>query len=203
MSAAAALPLDAHPINGARDGRSSVSHRLLGICLGLSLLLHGALLSLQVRAPEMPPAKDPGLEVVLVNARHARAPQDAQVLAQASLEGGGSSEQKVRPSSPLPPQEASKHGNALVEARRRQPQEVQRPKQQVLTQPKSTATVASEPPQRKVAKGATKPETRPRLLADTLSDARWLVTTRSLARTNANPLPMATPSTAATIGLGN
>lgn len=147
MSAAAALPLDAHPINGARDGRSSVSHRLLGICLGLSLLLHGALLSLQVRAPEMPPAKDPGLEVVLVNARHARAPQDAQVLAQASLEGGGSSEQKVRPSSPLPPQEASKHGNALVEARRRQPQEVQRPKQQVLTQPKSTATVASEPPQ--------------------------------------------------------
>ncbi|MBR0567810.1 energy transducer TonB [Azoarcus sp. L1K30] len=118
----------------------------LAIALALSLAVHGMVLSIGVRMPEANPAKDRGLEVVLVNARHRAPPPEADVLAQANLEGGGSSDDKLRPKSPLPPQESRADGNALVEARKRQPQDVERPKQNVITQRTSTAVVADERP---------------------------------------------------------
>lgn len=60
--------------------------------------------------------EDRGLKVVLVNARHKKTPYDAQALAQANLDGGGDqSDQKHMASSPLPPQESDRDGDALVE----------------------------------------------------------------------------------------
>lgn len=111
-----------------------------------SLVLHGVLLGLKFRMPEAPPVRDRGLEVVLVNARHATAPVKPDVLAQANLDGGGTSEQKVRPKTPLPPQDATRDGTTLVEARRRQQQPRERPQQKVLTRDDSPATVANERP---------------------------------------------------------
>jgi hypothetical protein len=43
------------------------------------------------------------LDVILVNSRSARAPAEAQVLAQANLDGGGNTEQDRRAKTPLPP----------------------------------------------------------------------------------------------------
>lgn len=112
----------------------------------LSLILHGVMLSIGFRAPDPAPARDRGLEVVLVNARHAAPPEKAEVLAQANLQGGGTSEEKVRPKSPLPPQNATKDGTALTEARRRPQQPAAPSPQKVLTQKEAPATVATERP---------------------------------------------------------
>ncbi|TAH45520.1 MAG: energy transducer TonB [Betaproteobacteria bacterium] len=127
-------------------GRGRLVSRRLGIALAISLAAHAFILSLQFRLPEGKPVRDRGLEVVLVNARHAKAPDRAEVLAQANLAGGGTSEQTVRPKSPLPPQNARRDGDALVEQKRRQTQPAQ-PQQQVLTRDKATAAVSSRPQQ--------------------------------------------------------
>lgn len=137
-----AVPAIQTPAGTWGAGRNHVFGRRLGIALALSLALHGLVLSLQFRLPEGKPVRDRGLEVVLVNARHAKAPDKAEVLAQANLAGGGTSEQKARPKSPLPPQNARREGDALVEQKRRQPQQTQA-QQQVLTRDEATASVAS------------------------------------------------------------
>lgn len=117
---------------------------LLAIAFVISLGVHAALLGLQFRMPETKPTRDRGLEVVLVNARHAKAPEQADVLAQANVDGGGTSEQQARPKSPLPPQPAQQEGDALVEAKRRT-QEPVREQKQVLTRDKAPAKVAAAP----------------------------------------------------------
>ncbi|NMG17888.1 energy transducer TonB, partial [Aromatoleum bremense] len=93
--------------------------RRLQLALAVSVVLHAVILSISFTLPVRPPIRDPGLEVVLVNARHARAPDKAEALAQANVDGGGNSDRQVRPKSPLPPQEVRRDGNALVEARKR------------------------------------------------------------------------------------
>lgn len=116
---------------------------LLALAFALSFALHGTLLAIHFSAPPKKPQRDKSLEVVLVNARHAKAPDKAQVLAQAHLDGGGTSEKAVTPKSPLPPQDARRDGNALTEARRKV-QELERTQQKLLTQAKKSApSVAS------------------------------------------------------------
>lgn len=88
---------------------------LLGVTV--SVLAHALLLATQFINPEggLRKARDPGLQVVLVNARHKQAPKEAQALAQANLEGGGEqADKKLMPTSPLPPQEQTKDGDALI-----------------------------------------------------------------------------------------
>ena len=112
----------------------------------VSLALHAVLLTIHFRFPDALGAKraDKNLEVVLVNARHARAPTDADALAQANLEGGGEVEGKTRPSTPLPPQDQRREGDALQEAGRRAVV-AERKAHQVLTRPSATASLRSEP----------------------------------------------------------
>lgn len=120
-------------------------NRLLAGAFAASLAVHALLLSLQFRMPDAKPAaRDPGLAVVLVNARHARAPEKADVLAQANVDAGGTSEQEARPTSPLPPQPAQREGDALVEAKQRT-QEPVREQKQVITREKSPAKIAAAP----------------------------------------------------------
>lgn len=94
---------------------------LLAIAFLLSLAIHALALSVgfTMDGGPRPRELDRGLEVVLVNARHARAPEKADVLAQANLDGGGTSEQNVRPKSPLPPQPTQRDGDTLTESRKR------------------------------------------------------------------------------------
>ena len=125
---------------GRRRGRQV----LIG-ALAISLALHALLLAIQFRFPDSTPAKgsDKGLDVVLVNARHAHAPEKADVLAQANLDGGGESDKKVRPRTPLPPQDQHREGNSLQEARRRTV-ESEAQSQQVMTQAHSDTSLRSE-----------------------------------------------------------
>lgn len=117
---------------------------LLVAAFALSLALHGLLLSVHFRLPEAAAVRDRGLEVVLVNARHARPAEKAEVLAQTNLDGGGSTAQDVRPSTPLPPQPARRNGDALAEAKRRTPAPAHTPKP-ALTRDTAAARVAAAP----------------------------------------------------------
>lgn len=132
---------------GARAWRAQlqrVGGPLLLAAFVVSISLHGLLLFIQFRLPESKPARDKGLEVVLVNARHAKAPEKPEVLAQANVDAGGNTEQDVRASTPLPPQPNRQDGDALVEAKRRTPEPV-REQKQVLTRDKAPAKIAAAP----------------------------------------------------------
>lgn len=130
-------------------------HPLLAVAFAISLVLHGLVLLIQFRLPDSKPARDKGLEVVLVNTRHAKAPDKPEVLAQANVDGGGNTDQNVRPSTPLPPQPTRRDGDALVEAKRRAPEPVLERKQ-VITRDKSPAKVATAP--KKVEQPVPQPE---------------------------------------------
>lgn len=88
---------------------------------GASVLLHAAVLSLHFEFPDLKQSfkRDSGLEVVLVNARHARAPEKAEALAQANLDGGGNTDAKQMASTPVPPKDRRKDGDQLMDAKRK------------------------------------------------------------------------------------
>jgi protein TonB len=95
-------------------------NRTLNIAFAVSALLHGGLLAVRFVAPEafkFEPT-DPGLEVILVNAKHDKAPIKADALAQANLDGGGNAD-AGRAKSPLPDLRRNEDGDAAKEAKRR------------------------------------------------------------------------------------
>ena len=166
-----AAPITAPAGAGARVwvGRlRRVGGPLLVAAFAISLTLHGLLLLIQFRLPDSKPVRDKGLEVVLVNTRHAKAPDKPDVLAQANVDGGGNTEQNVRPSTPLPPQPTRRDGDALVEAKRRTPEPV-RDQKQVITREKAPAKVAAAP--KKVEQPLPKPEPPPQLSGLDLLDS--------------------------------
>lgn len=89
-------------------------------------------------SPSAPAAPiDPGLDVILVNAKHDRAPVNAQALAQANLDGGGNADQG-RATSPLPDMRNSEDGDALLKTQR-QIENLENIQQQLLSQTKKMA----------------------------------------------------------------
>jgi len=80
-------------------------HRGLSWALGISVAVHAGLVGFRFAAPETYNRifQDTPLEVVLVNARSQERSQEAQVLAQVHLAGGGEVPQVRLSSSPLPP----------------------------------------------------------------------------------------------------
>jgi protein TonB len=107
----------------------SQQNRPLMIAIAFSVLAHALLLAIRFVAPDafrMAPA-DPGLEVILVNAKHANAPSKADALAQANLDGGGAAE-SGRSKSPLPDLRKTEDGDSLKAVQRRvaELEEVQR-----------------------------------------------------------------------------
>ena len=109
-------------------GPDRAERRALEWSIGLSLALHALLLSIHFVMPDARHFKhdDKGLEVVLVNARHAQRPDTADILAQTNLDAGGNTERDARPATPLPPQTQTRAGDSLVEAQRRSdPQQAQ------------------------------------------------------------------------------
>ena len=116
--------------------------------VGLSLALHALLLSVHFVMPDPDKLmrRDKGLEVVLVNARHAQRPDTADILAQTNLDAGGNTEQKSRPATPLPPQEQTRAGDSLVEAQRRTV-EPQAQQVQAMTAKQGKAAIAVDPRQ--------------------------------------------------------
>ncbi len=109
------------------------------IALGVSVLAHAGLLALRFAAPDafrQQPA-DPGLEVILVNAKHAKAPVKADALAQANLEGGGNAD-AGRARSPLPDLRKVENGES-IKALQRRIAELEQQQQNVLTRVRSSS----------------------------------------------------------------
>jgi periplasmic protein TonB len=108
--------------SGSHSTRSWLLAHALHFGVAVSVLAHTVMALTGFIAPSSGPRieRDQGLKVVLVNARHQRAPKDPQALAQANLDGGGdASDAKQMPSSPLPAQDSHRDGDALVEARQK------------------------------------------------------------------------------------
>ena len=115
------------------------------IALAVSVAAHAGLLALRFAAPEAfrhRPA-DPGLEVVLVNAKHDRAPAKADALAQANLDGGGTAE-AGRAKSPLPDMRKVEDGDS-IKALQRRITELERLQQNVLTRARSGGNFTAPP----------------------------------------------------------
>ena len=132
------------------DARS----RLLAAALALSVVIHAIVLSIRFQMPEARRDTLAPLEVVIVNSKTRTRPEQAQVLAQVNLNGGGETEEPHRARAPLPNQAHNRAGEALQDARRRV-QDLEERQRQLLTQaqaaasaPASTAAVAPAQPQR-------------------------------------------------------
>ncbi len=109
------------------------------IALAASVAAHAVLLAIRFVAPDalrFEPA-DPGLEVILVNAKHAKAPTKAEALAQANLEGGGTAD-AGRSKSPLPDLRKNENGDS-IKALQKRIVELEQLQLNVLTQAKQAA----------------------------------------------------------------
>ena len=120
-------------------------HRFLAIAIGASLLAHGALLAVRfvAPAPQRAEATDPGLEVILVNAKHDARPLTADALAQANLDGGGQAD-KGRAKSPLPDMRKVEEGDS-VKASARRITELEQKQQELLTQAQKATPYSAAP----------------------------------------------------------
>ncbi len=144
----------------------------LSIAVAVSVVLHALLLMVRFVDPDAfvmkPP--DPSLEVILVNAKHAKAPLKADALAQANLEGGGNAD-KGRSRSPLPDMKKQEIGDS-VKAAQRKVQELEERQKNLMTQNKNS--VFSAPP----VTEKDKPDPTP-------TGADNLTTSKAIARTAA------------------
>jgi protein TonB len=121
--------------------KSLQHNRPLTIAIAFSVLAHASLLAIRFAAPDafrLQPT-DPGLEVILDNAKHERAPVKAEALAQANLDGGGNAD-AGRAQSPLPDLRKIEDGDSIKALQRRIADLEQR--QKLLTQTHPSAFVA-------------------------------------------------------------
>src|SRR5262245_61491762 len=113
--------------------------------VALSLGVHAAALAVRFVDPEALRWRSaaPPLEIVLVNARSETAPTNAQALAQANLDGGGSHEEGRR-TSPLPNSFEMRDGDTL-EVARRNVQQLEEEQKKLLAQLKRGDTPETQP----------------------------------------------------------
>lgn len=160
---AAHPPARPHKLQTSGSGRSWLVTNAVGLGIAFSVACHALLLVMHfVSSPAgLRKEKDPGLNIVLVNARHMNAPKKAQALAQANLEGGGDSAKKDdMPTSPLPAQDSIRNGDALVDAQQKvkQLETVQR---ELLTQNKTAnVSVKHEQPKQQTEQPEDTPQPR-------------------------------------------
>jgi periplasmic protein TonB len=127
------------------------SNRGMWLAITVSLVLHGLLMTLHFTYPEASKSmRDKALDIILVNAKSANKPSDAQALAQANLDGGGNTDENRRAKTPLPPT-AQQTPGADIEQLKRRVQELEARQQRMLTQTKNRlktplASEASEQP---------------------------------------------------------
>ena len=100
--------------------KSIFDNLILTTAIAISVMFHGVVLLLHFVAPKPAEtaATDPGLEVILVNAKHDKKPLHAQALAQANLDGGGASDEG-RSKSPLPDMRKTEDGDNVMVAKRK------------------------------------------------------------------------------------
>lgn len=130
------------------------------LAFAASVVLHALGLSIHFGFPaEDRLAKDKPLEVVLVNSKTRERPQDAQVLAQANLDGGGNTDEDRRASTPLPVSRLQKPGDQFESAQQRV-RELELKQRSLITQNSSPNRTPSQPTSREV-----QPDTPPTEIA--------------------------------------
>lgn len=128
---------------GARVFRLIPPLRPITLALGLSLIVHGYLLwGIKFGFPDVNSMREKALDIILVNAKSANKPRDAQALAQSNLDGGGNTDENRRAKTPLPPTQQQTAGNDLQQMQRRV-QELEAAQQKMMTQAKSLRNVSS------------------------------------------------------------
>lgn len=114
--------------------------RNLTLALAVSVFLHAILLSIHFKLPQaLDRAREQALDVILVNAKHAAKPTQAQAKAQANLDGGGNVDEPRRAKTPLPPTQQEQAGDDLTSAQARVVQMEAR-QRELLTQTQSART---------------------------------------------------------------
>ena len=119
--------------------------------LGLSVLLHAALLTIRFVDPEgfKRVFQDTTLDVVLVNAESDEKPEKPQALAQATLAGGGEAADKRMVSTPLPPAPVEAPGDSAVNENQRRVDSMLEQQEQLLAQVRQQlATMPKVDPQK-------------------------------------------------------
>jgi protein TonB len=118
------------------------NNRRLEIALAVSLVIHALLLTLHFKFPEASNAmREKAMDIVLVNAKSAKKPRDAQALAQNNLDGGGNTDENRRAKTPLPPTLQQNTG-ADIEQMQRRVRDLEARQQTLLTQAKSLRSAA-------------------------------------------------------------
>lgn len=114
----------------------------LALGISISLLLHTAVLTLHFKYPEASQAmREKAMDIVLVNAKSASKPRDAQALAQSNLDGGGNTDENRRAKTPLPPT-LQKDTGADIEQTQRRVRDLEARQQMLLTQARSIRSAA-------------------------------------------------------------
>lgn len=120
--------------------------RAFTLALIVSIVLHGVILSIKFRLPEMllNKVRDSQLEIVLVNSKSASKPAKPQARAQANLDGGGNTDEDRRAKTPLPPSRTRDDGSDLMQARQRV-QQLEAQQRKLMTQMKSRVATPARP----------------------------------------------------------
>ena len=134
------------------------SQRVLAAALGLSILLHAAVLSINFKFPDALKklTSSQPLEVVLVNSKTRSRPLTPDVLAQSNLDGGGNTDDNRRAKTPLPVLPELDRGADLQRTTQRV-QELEAQQRQLMTQ------LQSNPAPSAAASAQAQPEPQPRL----------------------------------------
>ena len=117
----------------------------IALGVGLSVLFHGYVLLLKFEMPDASSMREKALDIILVNAKSAKKPRDAQALAQSNLDGGGNTDENRRAKTPLPPTAQQTTGDDLQQMQRRV-QELEAAQNKMLTQAKSLRSFRPVPP---------------------------------------------------------
>jgi len=113
----------------------------LALGIGLSVFLHSYVLFLKFSPPDANAMREKAMDIILVNAKSAKKPRDAQALAQANLDGGGNTDENRRAKTPLPPTLQQTAGADIEQAQRRV-HDMEARQQTLLTQAKSLRSAA-------------------------------------------------------------
>lgn len=109
----------------------------LWAAIAISAAVHGLLLVLHFQFPEASRAlREQTLDIILVNARTAKKPVNAQAIAQANLDGGGNVDEDRRAKTPLPPTAQQTTGTDIEQMKRRV-SELEAAQQKLMTQARS------------------------------------------------------------------
>lgn len=169
----------------------------LHIALVLSLALHATVLALRFADPPAPASRMRPLEVTLVNARSETTPVQPEMLAQASLDGGGESP-AGQASSPLPRTVSESADEVVLAALRKRQEELEAEQLRLYTQLLSRQKVLPERKQPDLFEQSQDPGEDSRHQESLLLNAQISVLKERIERYNAQPRRQFTgPSTRA------